>query len=291
MLSVFRPNWFSLVLLGVMLVMIDWLFLEFCLNYDFMGNGDVHDYWNDSLDWREPYDAFHMPGYAFTIALLRGATGSLLNPTFIMLAITLTAFSMATASVFNLAGHGQASSGKTISVLAATLFVLWPMVGTTYVAYPIADMFGMAPLLIGIWLLLKKQSIPGGLVLGLTLISHKAMWPFAILIILAHLITMRTKRSLAGAAVMLVPISVIWVLGAQHHDSAFWLISSNVDFEFKVGDFRRYGLRTDFEIIASRGQHGFIMHPDHMSDKLIGNLWKVLFPCEHITSGNINFIF
>ena len=30
----------------------------------------------------------HMPGYAFTIAHLRRATGSLLNPTFIMLAIT-----------------------------------------------------------------------------------------------------------------------------------------------------------------------------------------------------------
>lgn len=107
------------------------------------------------------------------------------------------------------------------------------MVGVTYVAYPIADMFGMAPLLIAIWFLKNQQSLPGGLVLGLTLICHKAMWPFAILVILAHLMTKRDSASLGALGVMLIRLAIIWILGAVHHDSTFWLLSSNIDFEFQ----------------------------------------------------------
>jgi hypothetical protein len=151
-----------------------------------------------------------------------------------MLAITLAAFSLAIVSIHQLGGYGLAKKADAAELLAVGLFVLWPMVGISYVAYPIADMFGMAPLLIAIWLLLKKRSMSGGMVLGLTLISHKAMWPFAGLIMVAHLANMRTKRSVAGAFLMMVPIMAIWILGASHHDETFWLVSSNLDYEFKT---------------------------------------------------------
>ena len=198
-----------------------------------MAQGDVFDYWQDSLNWREPYNSFHMPGYAFTIAVVRWATGGLLSPTTTMLVITLGALSLAVVAIHQLAGYGLVRKADFAGFLAVGLFVLWPMVGISYVAYPIADMFGMAPLLIAIWLFLKKKSMSGGLVLGLTLISHKAMWPFAGLIMVAHLANMRTKRSAAGAFLMMVPLTAIWILGASHHDETFWLVSSNLDFEFK----------------------------------------------------------
>ena len=227
------PGWFWLLLAVVPLVLVDWFFLGIVLNYDSMASGDVFDYWQDSLNWREPYNSYHMPGYAFTIALARGAIGGLLSPTTTMLAITLGAFSLAVVAIHHLAAYGLIRKADAAGFLAVGLFVLWPMVGISYVAYPIADMFGMAPLLISIWLFLKKRSMSGGLVLGLTLISHKAMWPFAGLIMVAHLANMRTKRSVAGAFLMMVPITAIWILGASHHDETFWLVSSNLDYEFK----------------------------------------------------------
>jgi hypothetical protein len=227
------PGWFWLLLAVVPLVLVDWFFLGIVLHYDFMAQGDVFDYWQDSLNWREPYNSFHMPGYAFTIAVVRWATGGLLSPTTTMLVITLGALSLAVVAIHQLAGYGLVRKADFAGFLAGGLFVLWPMVGISYVAYPIADMFGMAPLLIAIWLFLKKKSMSGGLILGLTLISHKAMWPFAGLIMVAHLANMRTKRSAAGAFLMMVPLTAIWILGAFHHDETFWLVSSNLDFEFK----------------------------------------------------------
>ena len=150
-----------------------------------------------------------------------------------MLAITLGAFSLAIIIVHQLASYRSTRKDDVAGSIAVGLFVLWPMVGINYVAYPIADMFGMAPILIAIWLFLKKRSLSGGFVLGLALIFHKAMWPFAGLIMVAHLVNMRTKRSVAGAFLMMVPITLIWILGAYHHDEPFWLISSNLDYEFK----------------------------------------------------------
>ena len=168
------PCWSWLLLAVVPLVLVDWFFLRIVLHYDFMAQGDVFDYWQDSLNWREPYNPFHMPGYAFTIAVLQWGTGGLLSPIITMLVITLAALSLAVVAIYQLAGHGLVRKADFAGFLAVGLFVLWPMVGISYVAYPIADMFGMAPLLIAIWLLLKKKSMSGGLVLGLTLISHKA---------------------------------------------------------------------------------------------------------------------
>jgi len=227
------PGWFWLLLAVVPLVLVDWFFLGIVLHYDFMAQGDVFDYWQDSLSWREPYNSFHMPGYAFTIAVVRWATGGLLSPTITMLVITLVIVGLAVVAIYQLAGYGLVKKADFAGFWAVGLFVLWPMVGISYVAYPIADMFGMAPLLIAIWLFLKKKSMSGGLILGLTLISHKAMWPFAGLIMVAHLANMRTKRSAAGAFLMMVPLTAIWILGAFHHDETFWLVSSNLDFEFK----------------------------------------------------------
>ena len=68
-------SWFWLLLALVPLVLIHWFFLGIVLDYDSMAHGDVFDYWQDSLNWREPYNSFHMPGYALTIALVRGVIG------------------------------------------------------------------------------------------------------------------------------------------------------------------------------------------------------------------------
>ena len=226
-------DWRKSLLLGLFLVVLEWLFLQYALNYNSLQPGDALDYWKDSLNWRQPYDSYHLPGYAFALAAMRGVAGSFIEPAGILLVTTLLAFSVTVVTVHYLAGLGHRLNRNALGFIAVAIFVLWPLVGTTYVAYPIADMFGIAPFVLGLWFLVRKQSIYGGLFLGLALISHKAMWPFVGFLLVAHLLSMRTTKSLAVVGVVAIPLGILWLLGSLHHDSASWLISKNLSWEIE----------------------------------------------------------
>ena len=230
-------NVWPVSLLALLLVMLEWLFLEYGLKYNPFQEGDVSDYWRDSLRWREPFDPFHMPGYPLAIAAVRGVAGSLLRPQAIMLGITLVSLSVAVVAVYRIVQVGPSPDKAQMGLLAVALFVLWPMVGTTYVAYPIADMFGMAPLLLGWWLLLRKRPFPAAIMLGIAIVSHKGMWPFALFLMAGHIFTVRTAASFLVAGVMVLPIAILWMLGTIHHDSPAWLFASNIDFEIRSTSF------------------------------------------------------
>lgn len=226
-------DWRKSLLLGLFLVVLEWLYLQYALNYNSLQPGDALDYWNDSLNWKRPYDSYHVPGYAFALAAMRGVAGSVLDPGGILLVTTLLAFSVTLVTVHHLAGLGHRLNRNALGFMAVAIFVLWPLVGTTYVAYPIADMFGIAPFVLGLWLLVRKQSVYGGLFLGLALISHKAIWPFAGLILVAHLLSMRTTKSLAAVGVAAIPLGILWLLGSLHYNSAAWLYSKNLSWEIE----------------------------------------------------------
>lgn len=224
-------DWKKSLLLALGLVAVEWLFLRYGMNFQTLHLGDALAYWNYSLDWQQPYDSYHLPGYSFAIAGVRGVSGSFLAPSGIMLVTTLVAFSVSVVIVHQLAGLGRSVNRNTLGFIAVSIFVLWPLVGTNYVAYPIADMFGIAPFLLGLWFLVRKQSAYGGLFLGVALISHKAMWPFAGLLLLAHFLSMRSTRSLVAVGIAAIPLGVLWLLGTFHHDSVTWLISKNLSWE------------------------------------------------------------
>ena len=226
-------NWKKSLLLALILVVFEWLFLEYGYNFDSLRPGDTFDYWNDSLDWQQPYDFYHVPGYSFALAAMRGVFGAILEPAGIMLVTILLAFSVAVVTVHRLAGLGHSDNLNALGFMAVSIFVLWPLVGTTYVAFPIADMFGMAPFVLGLWFLVRKQSAYGGLFLGLALISHKAIWIFAVFLLLAHLLSLRTTKSLLAVGVAALPLGILWLLGSLHHDSATWLISKNLNWEIE----------------------------------------------------------
>jgi len=224
-------DWKSLLLLGLFLVILERIFLQYILNYDTLQPGDALDYWDDSLNWRMPYDSYHVPGYPFALAAMRWITRGVIQPSGVLLVTTLMAFSVTVVAVFHLAGFNHKKNQKALGSIAVSIFVLWPFVGTTYVAYPIADMFGMAPFLVGLWFLVKNQSVYGGLFLGIALISHKAMWPFVVLLLVAHLLSTRDRKSFMAVGIAVIPLGILWVLGWLHHDSASWLVSKNVAWE------------------------------------------------------------
>ena len=183
------------LLLSLVLVIVEWLFLRYGLSYNPLTPGDAADYWKNSLGWRASFEPFHLPAYSWAIAAVRITTGGIFAPQAIMLSITLASFCVAVLAVYRIIQVRIGPDKAWAGALAVALFVLWPMAGTTYVAIPIADMFSTAPLLLGGLLLLYKRPLPAAVLLGLAIVSHKGMWPFAVLLMAGHIFTVRTVAS------------------------------------------------------------------------------------------------
>jgi len=218
----------ALLVVGYALVAV---FLGLILKHDFL-RSDVLEYWQSSSQWWAPFHPFHVPGYPLAIALLRGVFFKGVPPTLVMMTISFTAF---LASAF-LVHHMIRRSGvpDRYAVMGTYLFGLWPFVGLVNAVWPAADLPAMALLLLGLYGLLGSRRVLGGLAFGLALVTHKAMWPFVGLIVLADIFYRRPRLSWENAAALLallLPIGILWVSGAVYHGSLTWIVSRNIQNE------------------------------------------------------------
>lgn len=207
------------------------LFLGVFLKYDFL-RSDVFSYWQDSLAWQTPFNPFHVPAYPLMIAILRGITFGALPPVGLMMSINLGAFLASAFFIYRIIQESGASDE--LATIGTFLFGLYPFVGLTYTVNPIADIPAMFFLLAGIYLLQHSHRMPAALLLGLSLVTHKAMWIFIGLLIISDFLHRKeyiSKQNLLFIGIMLLPIGSLWILGAFYHHSITWLVSSNLKVE------------------------------------------------------------
>lgn len=160
------------VSLAILLFLTLSLFLSKILKFDALVS-DVAWYWEDSLNWRQPYNLFHVPAYPLIIALLRAVSLNLLSPILIMRSTTLTASIVAVYSTYKI--NQNSGLDYRWSIAGSLLLILWPFVGLTYAVYPIADLVAIAFFLVGFLFLVKNKVIWSGAFFGVTLITHKAL--------------------------------------------------------------------------------------------------------------------
>ncbi|WP_298002675.1 MULTISPECIES: hypothetical protein [Anaerolinea] len=207
------------------------IFMSSVLHHNFM-QSDVLDYWNNSLSWKTPYHSFHVPGYPLLIALFRLVTFGLLQPVFLMTGINLISFlgsAVVLVQIFKKMGLDAQ-----ISNLGVLLFGLWPFVGLTYTVVPLADIPAIFFFLAGFLFLISKRMFFAGLFFGISLITHKAMWLFVGLIVIAYLLSSKKlaiKEFLPFFLLLGLPIGLLWALGATYHHSLTWIFSSNLQVE------------------------------------------------------------
>ncbi len=204
------------------------LYLLVFLHYDAL-RSDVLGYWQDSLVWKTPFHPSHVPGYPLMIAFVHGVTGGTIAPLGLMVAINLCALLAGAFFCYRIIEFGGGS--HVVASLAALLFGLWPLVGLTYAVNPLADMPAMALFLAGVSFLRRSRRLTAALFLGLSLITHKAMWIFVVLLVLAELGHRRERtvqQNLWFVGVVLLPIGFLWVAGSAYHGSITWLVSSNI---------------------------------------------------------------
>ncbi len=207
------------------------VFLGVVLHYNFFYS-DVTFYWKDSLAWQTPFHPFHVPGYALTIALARALTLGQIPAVPLMMGINLLAFAVCVYIIYQIALESGLQAAY--AAFAASLFILWPFVGLVYSVRPIADIPASALFLVGLRSLLCSKRAPAGLLLGLAVITHKALWPFAGLVLLADLFDPRQVKAIRrflpiGLAVL--PLGLLWIFGWFYHGSPWWLLTSNLQVE------------------------------------------------------------
>ena len=216
----------ALVLLTVGYVTVA-LYLGLVLEYEFM-RSDVLWYWEDSLDWQRPFNRFHVPGFPLTIALLSSISFGKLPPVLLMMGINITALLVSAWTVFQVIKNSGARDE--FALMGAFLFGLWPFVGLAYAVYPLADVPAMALFLAGLLALQHTRLRIAALLLGLSMIFHKAMWPFVAFIVIADLChnKYRLLQDFIALTILLLPISTLWLFGAFYHGSLAWMFSSSL---------------------------------------------------------------
>lgn len=204
--------------------LIVWAYLRYGLSFNFF-RADVLNYWRDSLEWMTPFDPWHVPGYAFLIALVRALTFNLLPPLVIMWGISLVCYIVGMGAVFAcLAQYVNREAAR----LGAMLFALWFFVGTVYAVYPVADGMALALIAVGLLSLLQKRFLSASLILGVALITHKSAWLFVGAIMLVALALHRREFRLTNFVILLLPLTVLWVAGAYFHSSPMWLLETSI---------------------------------------------------------------
>lgn len=219
---------FSTPLWSVVVVVLSYalvaLYLGVILHFSFL-RSDPLDYWNDSLKWTRPYNSFHVPGYPWMIAAARCLTGGQASPVILMTGVNVLALVGSAVLIYQILLHDGVSNH--LAALGGLLFGLWPAVGLTYSVYPLADVPAMSLLLGGLWCLQRSRVLPAAVFLGLAMLTHKAMWLFALCLVIAQLLQQghtNLKQTMAFIAILLLPLGSVWLAGAWHHGSFTWLL-------------------------------------------------------------------
>jgi len=204
------------------------LFFDAYLRYHSL-NSDVLWYWTDSLHWQTPFNPYHVPGYALTIALFRSLTLGLVGPVALMRALNLAALAACIASIHSLAS--RAGAPPRLEAVAITVFTLWPFVGLVNVVDPLADTPAIALFLSGTALLIGDRPRTGSFLLGLALVFHKAMWPFVALLVLADVVhrDRKARRDWIAGLLLVTPLITLWIAGVVHYQSLSWVFARSLE--------------------------------------------------------------
>jgi hypothetical protein len=117
-------------------------------------------------------------------------------------------------------------------LLPIFLFSFWPLAGIYAVIYPLADYVVIGIFLLGLTMFLDEKPFLGAILWGLSLITHKAIWPF---VAIAFLVLIITKTSfsffsiIGNGGLIVLPLAVLWLAGSTYHSDKFWLFSSNLN--------------------------------------------------------------
>lgn len=223
-----------LILGSVSAVMVIFLYLFFILlDFEFF-RSDVSWYWNDSLNWFLPFNKVHVPGYSLIIAFARAITFGFLEPVLLMQMITMVFFFISIFFIIKIFEFEKNKKNDLMPIIGGLIFALWPFVGLTYIIYPVSDIVAISFYVIGLFLFLSKKERLGSLFWGFTIITHKGLWFFVVLSLIAWILSsekQKIKHIFLCMLIIIAPIFLLWILGSFFYNDIFWIISPSLAVE------------------------------------------------------------
>lgn len=229
--SASHPRWIRnpylwCVACGLVSFAVVWLYLTGFLGTD-VYISDIPVYWQNSEDLTKPFDRFHPPGYGSVLALARLLTFDRFQPVHVMVAVSLIFY---VAGALMVVACARRRASPRVSGLCGLLYLLWPLVGVTYVVYPVADSLAMFLVALCVWLLLAERFGWAWAVCAVLMITHKGTWPFVGLLMASAVLQHWRRLGPRVAWTLLVPVPIlgVWALGARHFGSATWMFSKSL---------------------------------------------------------------
>jgi hypothetical protein len=164
----------------------------------------------------------HLPAYAALVLAARTLTRGVVPDVALMQLVSLGAWC---ASIVVVARVLEGLAPPRVARFGLAVYGLFPFVGVTYVAWPIADALAHLALALGVLALVRRSAVGIPLAVAAMLIVHKALWPFAALIAAAALA--RRAARLAPLVAATLPLLALYAFGARHGDLA-WMVRADV---------------------------------------------------------------
>lgn len=230
----FRKRFLLFILFLIYISLIVYIF--YILKFD-MFRSDILGYWNDSLNWKIPFNGWHVPGYPLVIALFRLITLNLLPPLILMMVINIISFVTCGYLIFKIIIY----SGNTeiLAIYGVLLFSLWPFTGLLYSVYPLGDTPAMAVFLLAIFLIILNHRKSGYFVLGISILFQKILWPFVFCYVLIDIFTNKNKISIRNwltyFTLVSSPLLLLLISGAIYYNDLLWMVSNHVATDVSFG--------------------------------------------------------
>jgi hypothetical protein len=217
----------ALPLLGtaVALYALFFVYLKGGLGFDLF-RSDVLSYWKYSLTLTNPYSTWWVPGYPAMIALVRAATFDMLPPIAVMMSINGTFYLIGVAVFYRLSNEVAITSPRELSLL----FAAYPFVGLTGRVYPGADGVAIGLLLLCLLYYRRERWAPCSVFFGLMILTHKAIWFFALPLFIFAVVKHRQSR--LPLLLATVPLLTLILMGAVYHKDILWMVRVSKEIHF-----------------------------------------------------------
>jgi hypothetical protein len=148
---------------------------------------DVVGYASWSHDLIGRSGGWHLPGYPLLIAIARALTFNLAPDVFVMVALSFAAW------VLSLALMARILEALAPDLLGAgvLMYGLFPLVGITNIAFPLADTTAQCFFLAAFYATLKNRKWPFLLMVAMGLTVHMVLWPFLFMLSIVWLVRRR----------------------------------------------------------------------------------------------------
>ena len=175
--------------------------------------------------WWEFAAHTQLPLYPFLLWVFRSLTFDLLSDGALMQAVALLFAAGSYFYVYKILRQYLPAAHN----IGFVVFGLYPFVGLWFAFDPRADTLAVFCLTAALYYSLGGNWRVFALCLAAALMSHKAIWPFAVL--LAADAIWRKKCPVVWPLVALLPLVGYWVWGLYHGQGLLWLVRGNVQGE------------------------------------------------------------